>query len=71
MPPVRKVSHVREISPAGTPRAGDAIHRVATALRADEARAPFQHRQIGTVAGCLLAGVDIHPVPAAIAPGAQ
>ena len=71
MPPVRKVSHVREISPAGPPRAGDAIHRVAAALRADEAQAPFQHWQIGTMAGCLLAGVDIDPVPAAIAPGAQ
>ena len=71
MPPVRKVSHVREISPAGPPRAGDAIHRVTAALRADEAQAPFQHRQIGAMAGCLLAGVDIDPVPAAIAPGAQ
>src|SRR3954451_19401397 len=71
MPPVRKVSHVREISPAGPPRAGDAIHRVATALRADETQAPFQHRQIGAMAGCLLAGVNIDPVPAAIAPGAQ
>jgi hypothetical protein len=56
---VRKVSHVREISPAGTPRAGDAIHRVTAALQADEARAPFQHRQIGAMAGCLLAGVLI------------
>src|SRR4051794_22555989 len=44
---------------------------MATALRADEARAPFQHRQIGAVAHGLLAGVDIDPVPAAIAPGAQ
>src|SRR3954452_14628974 len=68
---MRKVSHVREISPAGTPRAGDAIHRVTAALHADEARAPFRHRQIGAMAGCLLAGVDIDPVPAAIAPGAQ
>jgi hypothetical protein len=65
------MSHIREISPAGPPRAGDAIYRVATALRADEARAPFRHRQIGTVAGCLLTRVDIHPVPAAIAPDAQ
>src|SRR3954466_11131099 len=71
MPPVRKVSHVREISPAGPPRAGDAIHRAAAALQADEAQAPFQHRQIGAMAGCLLAGGDIHPVPAAIAPGGQ
>src|SRR3954470_14603924 len=68
MAPARKVSHVRGISPAGMPRAGDAIHRVTAALQADEARAPFQHRQIGAMAGCLLAGVDIDPVPAAIAP---
>ena len=51
--------------------AGDAIHRVAAALCADQEQAPFQHRQIGAMAGCLLAGVDIDPVPAAIAPGAQ
>jgi hypothetical protein len=44
---------------------------VATALRADEAQAPFQHWQIGAMAGCLLAGIDIDNVPAAIVPGAQ
>src|SRR3954463_12439084 len=56
---------------AGVPRSNDEIDRAAAALRADEARAPFGQRQIGAMAGCLLAGVDIDPVPSAIAPGAQ
>src|SRR3954451_11873957 len=56
---------------AGVPRSNDEIDRAAAALRADEARAPFGQRQISAMAGCLLAGVDIDPVPAAIAPGAQ
>src|SRR6185436_2423381 len=32
------------IEPAGASWAGDAIHRVAAALRADEAQAPFRDR---------------------------
>ena len=59
------------IEPAGASWAGDAVHRVAAALRTDEAQAPFEKREISAVALSLLAGVDIAPVPAAIAPGAQ
>jgi len=59
------------LPPSGSPRAGDAVHRAAAALGADQARAPFRHRQIGTVTLGLLAGIDIDPVPAGVAPGAQ
>src|SRR6185369_3682133 len=57
------------LPPSGSPRAGDAVHRAAAALGADQARAPFRHRQIGTVTLGLLAGIDIDPVPAGVAPG--
>ena len=57
--------------PAGTPRRDDEIDVPAAALRATEPARPLRHREIGTVPLGLLAGVEIDPVPAILAPDAQ
>ena len=67
MPPMRSA----RLEAACTSGRDDKIDRAAAALRADETRGPFWHRQIRAVALGLAGGVNVGCVPAISASGPQ